>query len=186
MASSDSLVARIRQAVGDGLLGVDVDAAGTPSLIVDRGSIRVVCRTLRDGEEGFTHLSGVWGVDYSGMGLEPRFAVVYHLYSPTEKTRVGIKVPLEEGDAVVPSVVELFAAANWHERETFDMFGIRFEGHPNLTRILMPEDADFYPLRKDVPLGWEEVEFSHNIKASLEQWAAEHPETVKKKSQNGD
>jgi NADH-quinone oxidoreductase subunit C len=185
MASSDALVERVKAAVDGGLLGVGADAAGTTTLIVDRGSIREVCRMLRDGEEKFVHLSGIWGVDYSGMGLEPRFAVVYHLYSPSLKVRVAVKVPLEEGDEVIPSVAEVFPAANWHERETFDMYGIHFEGHPNLTRILMPEDADFHPLRKEVPLGWEEIEFSHNIEASRMKWAAEHPETVKKKSQDG-
>ena len=138
------------------------------------------------GDEKFTHLSSVWGMDYSAMGLEPRFAVVYYLYSPSSRRRIALKVPVEESDPVVPSVVDIWPGANYHEREAFDMFGIRFEGHPNLTRILMPEDADFHPLRKDVPLGWEEVEFSHNIKASRQRWAAAHPETVKKKSGNGD
>jgi NADH:ubiquinone oxidoreductase subunit C len=93
MASSDALVERVKAAVDGGLLGVGADAAGTTTLIVDRGSIREVCRMLRDGEEKFVHLSGIWGVDYSGMGLEPRFAVVYHLYSPSLKVRVAVKVP---------------------------------------------------------------------------------------------
>ncbi|MCL4371441.1 MAG: NADH-quinone oxidoreductase subunit C [Chloroflexi bacterium] len=130
---------------------------------MDRASIAEACRRLRDGEGKFAHLSGIWGVDYLGMGLEPRFAVVYQLYSPLEKRRVRLKVPVEESDPVVPSVVDVFPGANWHERETFDMFGIRFEGHPNLTRILMPEDADFHPLRKDFPIGGEDVQFSHNV-----------------------
>lgn len=162
MAESEGMIQAVAEAVGEGLLGTDTDRGGTPVLIVDRGSIREVCQLLRDGEGKFVHLSGVWGVDYLGMGLDPRFAVVYYLYSPTLRSRMGVKVPLQENDAVVPSVVEVFPTANWHERETFDMFGIQFEGHPNLTRILMPEDATFYPLRKDVPLGGEDVEFTHN------------------------
>jgi len=161
VAGSDPAVALVSASIGDGLLAVEEDRAGNTILIVERGSIRGACQALRDGEEKFVHLSGIWGVDYLGMGLGPRFAVVYHLYSPTSRRRVAIKVPVEESDPVVPSVVEVWPAAGWHERETFDMFGIRFEGHPNLARILMPEDTDFYPLRKDFPLGGEEVQFTH-------------------------
>ncbi|MHB0867866.1 MAG: NADH-quinone oxidoreductase subunit C [Chloroflexota bacterium] len=176
MAGSEAVVQAVRAAIGEGLLGVDEDRAGTPVLIVDRGSIRDACHLLRDGEGKYAHLSGVWGVDYLGMELEPRFAVVYYLYSPTLRQRVALKVPLEENDAVVPSVVEIFPGANWHERETFDMYGIRFVGHPNLTRILMPEDATFYPLRKDVPIGGEEVEFTHNTARLRQQRAGESSE----------
>lgn len=160
MEGYDATVEEIGRALGSGVLGVQVDR-GQTTVVVDRGSIREACRTLRDGTERYLHLSGVLGADYLGMGLEPRFAVVYHLYSPSARRRIALKVPLEEDDPVVPSVVEVFPAADWHERETFDMFGIRFEGHPNLIRILMPEDADFHPLRKDVPLGGEEVQFGH-------------------------
>lgn len=176
MAGSDTAVNAIAVAVGEGLLGVDVDRAGTTVLVVDRGSIREVCRLLRGGEEKFVHLSGVWGVDYQGMGLEPRFAVVYYLYSPSSRRRMGIKVPVEESDPTVPSVVEIFPTANWHERETFDMFGIRFEGHPDLRRILMPEDTTFYPLRKDFPIGGEEIQFSHNVPPHHQGRRGESPE----------
>ncbi len=176
MAGSEAVIQAVGAAIGEGLLGVDEDRDGAPILIVDRGSIRETCRLLRDGDGKYVHLSGVWGIDYLGMGLEPRFAVVYYLYSPSLRQRIALKVPVEEHDAVVPSVVELFPGANWHERETFDMYGIRFEGHPNLTRILMPEDATFHPLRKDFPIGGEEVEFTHNT-ARLRQWrAGESPE----------
>ncbi len=161
MEGSDPVVDLVAGAVGEGLLGIDRDRAGGTILIVDRGSLRKACLALRDGGDRYAHLSSVCGVDYLGMGLEPRFAVVYHLYSPSARRQLTVKVPVEESDPVVPSVVEVWPAAGWHERETFDMFGIRFEGHPNLTRILMPEDADFHPLRKDVPLGGEDVQFTH-------------------------
>ncbi len=160
MEGSDPTVEAVSAAIGEGLLSVQSDRGDT-ILVVDRGSIVDACRLLRDGDEKFVHLSSVAGVDYLGMGLEPRFAVVYHLFSPSARRRLTLKVPLEESDPVVPSIVTVWPAANWHERETFDMFGIRFEGHPNLTRILMPDDADFHPLRKDVPLGGEEIQFSH-------------------------
>ncbi len=176
MAGSDPVVEALSVALGDALLGINEDRAGTPLLVVDRGSIREACRLLRDEGEQFVHLSGVWGVDYLDMGLEPRFAVVYYLYSPTSKRRVGLKVPLEESDPVVPSVVDVFPGANWHERETFDMFGIQFEGHPNLERILMPEDATEFPLRKDFPLGEEEIEFSHNTEKWQHIRESEYPQ----------
>ncbi|MGI5836813.1 MAG: NADH-quinone oxidoreductase subunit C, partial [Chloroflexota bacterium] len=136
MAGSDPVLEELHSALGDGLLGIDVDQAGSTILVIDKGSIRDACRLLRDGDEKFIHLSGVWGVDYSELGLEPRFAVVYYLYSPSSKRRLGLKVPVDESEAVVPSVVEIFPGADWHERETFDMFGIEFDGHPNLERIL--------------------------------------------------
>ena len=166
MGDSDPAVEAVSAAIGEGLLAVDIDRAGTSVMVVDRASLLESCRLLRDGAEKFAHLSSVWGVDYSAMGLEPRFAVVYYLYSPASKRRIALKVPVEESDPVVPSVVEIWPGANFHERETFDMYGIRFEGHPNLTRILLPDDADFFPLRKDFPIGGEPVEFTHNLKPS--------------------
>ncbi len=81
-----------------------------------------------------------------------RFAVVYTLVSLEMPTRIRIRVPLEEADAVVDSLADLYGAANWLEREVWDMFGIRFRGHPNLTRILMYEQFEGHPLRKDYPL----------------------------------
>lgn len=162
MEGSDPIVEAVAAALGPRLLSVQIDR-GETWLVVERDAIREALRTLREGEGGFVHLSSVWGVDYLDMGLEPRFAVVYHVYSPTAARRIGLKVPVEESDPVVPSVVEEWPTANWHEREVFDLFGIRFEGHPNLTRILTPDDWVGHPLRKDFPLGEEEVQFSHNI-----------------------
>lgn len=166
MVASDPAVVAVRTVVREGLLGLDQDRAGSTVMVVDRAALLATCRLLREGEERFVHLSSVCGVDYKAMGLEPRFAVVYHLYSPSARRGIVLKVPVEEGDAVVPSVTSVWPTANWHERETYDMFGVQFEGHPELTRILMPDDADFHPLRKDVPIGEEPVEFSHSLKAS--------------------
>ncbi len=176
VTDSDPVVEIVRTAVGEGLLGIGTDRAGTTILVVDKRSLLQACRLLRDGDEKFAHLSSVWGVDYSEMGLEPRFAVVYYLYSPSSRRRLALKVPVEESDLVVPSVVEIWPGANYHERETFDMYGIRFEGHPNLTRILLPDDADFFPLRKDFPIGEEPVQFTHNLNPSGPTWGNGHAE----------
>jgi NADH-quinone oxidoreductase subunit C len=84
---------------------------------------------------------------------DPAFWVVYELRSSSLVQRLRVKVAVREDDQHVPTVTELFPTANWHERETFDLYGLVFEGHPDLTRILLPADWDGYPLRKDEPLG---------------------------------
>lgn len=110
-----------------------------------------LCRFLKEREDfAFDFLTDLCGVDY--FPASPRFRVVYHLYSITHKHRLRVKVAVEEGDPVVDSCMSLWAGADWHERECFDLFGIIFRGHPNLQRILLPPDFDGHPLRKDFPL----------------------------------
>lgn len=111
------------------------------------------CRFLKeDGQCRMTLLSNLSGVDMSAAGRkDPRFDVVYHVYSVETAQRMTLKVAVAEG-AETPSVTPVWRTANWHERETWDMFGIRFSGHPDLRRILMPEEFDAHPLRKDFPL----------------------------------
>ncbi|MDX1777303.1 MAG: NADH-quinone oxidoreductase subunit C [Thermodesulfobacteriota bacterium] len=103
-----------------------------------------------DPEYGFNFLSDLCGVDY--MGREPRFEVVYHLYSMEHKHRLRMKVSLAEGDLSIPSVTPVWKTANWHERECFDLLGIIFTNHPDMRRILTPEGFTDHPLRKDFPL----------------------------------
>ena len=94
-------------------------------------------------------------IDLLGVDMyrpEGRFEVVYNLYSVRNKKYLRLKVLVDEGECVVPSVVNVWSGANWHERETFDMFGIKFIGHPDLRRMYMPEEYQYYPLRKDFPL----------------------------------
>jgi NADH-quinone oxidoreductase subunit C len=123
---------------------------GDATAIVDRGGLLDVCRTLRDDPElAFDFLMDVTAVDY--IGRVPRFEVVYHLYSLEKNHRVRIKVPLEEGDPKLPSVVTLWPGANWLERETWDLYGIVFDGHPDLKRIYLYEEFQGHPLRKDYP-----------------------------------
>jgi len=131
------------------------------TLYVAAESIVEVCTFLRDDASlEFGMLSSVAGVDY--LPNVPRFEVVYHLLSLTHATRLTLKVRLTEEQPRVPSVVGVWPTANWHERETYDFYGIEFTGHPDLTRILLPEDWVGWPLRKDSPLGYEEVAFTHN------------------------
>ena len=124
---------------------------GETSLTVDRDSIASLCKALRDEEAlAFDFLSDLCGVDRHPAS--PRFQVVYHLFSLRHGHRLRVKVPLGGEDPVIDSVVPVWETADWHERECFDLFGIRFRNHPDLRRILMPEDFEGHPLRKDFPL----------------------------------
>jgi NADH-quinone oxidoreductase subunit C len=89
--------------------------------------------------------------------VEPRFELQYMLYSMVDHAWVRIKT---QTDDAVPSIVEVFPGANWYERELFDLFGINFEGHPNMTRMMMPDDWEGHPLRRDYPIGGEHVDFT--------------------------
>jgi NADH-quinone oxidoreductase subunit C len=121
------------------------------TIYVDRSSIREACVLLRD-DPGcpFNFLSDVTCVDWYPQ--EPRFEVVYHLLSIPKKERVRLKVRLNSSSPTVESVTPLWPAANFFEREVYDLFGVRFNGHPYLRRLLMPEDWEGHPLRKDYPV----------------------------------
>lgn len=131
------------------------------SLIVGPDQIVEVCRALRD-EFGFEMLVGQSAVDYWPQG-DPRFHVIYQLLSLSRKARLGLRVPVSGTNPTVPTVEGIYPNANWYEREIWDMFGIHVEGHSDLRRILMPYDWEGHPLRKDYPLGYEEVQFSFNF-----------------------
>lgn len=120
------------------------------TVVVPRESLRDACAILRDGPTKFNFLSDVTCVDW--YPTEPQFHVVYHLLSIPRKERVRLKVKLTGNDPNVESVTSLWPGANLFEREVFDLFGIRFNGHPNLRRIMMPDDWDGHPLRKDYPV----------------------------------
>lgn len=140
-------VAHVREAVLDAREG-----AGEVTLDVDAARIHEVCESFK--RNGFTYLVDLTAVDYStypGRTGDSRFAVVYHLYSFDRNDRVRLKAYVAEG-ATVPSVTTVWKAANWFEREIWDMFGIEFAGHPNLERILMWEGFNGHPLRKDFPV----------------------------------
>jgi NADH-quinone oxidoreductase subunit C len=95
----------------------------------------------------------------------PRFHVYYQLYSTKENFLLRLRIPLDASNPVAPTFEKVFPAANWFEREIWDMFGVRFEGHSDPRRILMPADWEGHPLRKDYPLGYEEVQFTFNAEA---------------------
>ena len=129
-----------------------IEAFGETTIIVPQELIYTICSFLKGWPEGrFDFLADLCGVD-RGVEEEPRFEVNYHLFSTTKHHRLRVKVLLNEEDMHVQSVTSVWRTANWHERETFDLFGVIFDGHPDLRRILLPEDWQGYALRKDFPL----------------------------------
>lgn len=125
------------------------------TLLIAGGRLLDVLARAR--EAGFAVLTDLTAVDR--LPAEPRFEVVYLVTNYMTPARLRLKVRVEAGDPVLPSATPVYPGANWLEREVFDMFGIRFGGHPDLKRILMPDDWEGYPLRKDYPLVEEPVEF---------------------------
>ncbi|OQY93038.1 MAG: NADH-quinone oxidoreductase subunit C [Anaerolineae bacterium UTCFX2] len=130
------------------------------SLILNPGDIVAFSRALRD-EYDFELLAEETAVDY-WPEQAPRFHVVYRWRSLKRNLIIGARVPLDGNSPSMPSLVEVYQNANWFERELWDMFGIHFEGHPDLRRVIMPADWVGHPLRKDYPLGYEEVQFTFN------------------------
>jgi len=124
---------------------------GELTVVIYRDHLRALAEFLNsDPDLRFTFLSSVTGMDR--FPIEPRFELNYHLMSLSRRETVGLRVRLTGEDPVAQSVVPVWPTANWHEREIFDLLGIRFEGHPNLRRIVLPDDWEGHPLRKDYPV----------------------------------
>ncbi len=138
-----------------------VVAFGEMTLHVKRESLLAVAQTLRDDPDlRFELLSSVSGVDY--LDIDPtgrRLHSVYHLLSMTHRRRLRLEVAVTAEDPHVPSITPVYPTADWHERETWDFFGIVYDGHHGLTRIMMPDDWEGFPQRKDYPLGGVTVEY---------------------------
>ena len=146
-AADDPLATALREEFGDAVESAR-SFAGDLTLGLRRDAVADVCRSLKE-KHRFTYLIDVCGADYPKR--EPRFDVVYHLHSFEANRRIRLKVTTDEATPV-PSVAGVFRAANWSEREVYDMYGVRFSGHPDMTRILLWEGFNGYPLRKDFPV----------------------------------
>lgn len=154
---SEQVQKKLQERFGEKVLHTHAQC-GDETVVLDRSVFHDACAYLKeDPALAFDLPVDVTAVDFKGFPAKRdvpyggRFEVVYHLYSTTKKHRIRLKVPLEDGDAVVDSVVDVWKGVDWFERETFDMFGVRFEGHPNLKRILLYEEFEGHPLRKDYP-----------------------------------
>lgn len=153
--SGAEILQRLRDRFGPALLETHAYLGDTTAVVERRGLLEIL-RFCRDEPAlGFDVLMDLTAVDYlkyPGREDGPRFEVVYLLYSLPHNHRVRLKTRVDEDDAVVPSAVGLWPIANWLEREVWDMFGVRFAGHPDLRRLLMYEEFVGHPLRKDYPI----------------------------------
>jgi NADH-quinone oxidoreductase subunit C len=150
----------VRSEVGDEAVTGTSYFRDQATLQVAPASVHDVLAYLRDAPEPWDRLMSVHGCDY--LPEEPRLGIHYELLSMERVDRLRVKTRVGVEDPHVPTVVDLFAGANFHEREVFDMFGVRFDGHPDMRRLLMPEDYEGYPQRRDFPLGGEPVMFTFN------------------------
>lgn len=157
-AQQPLVVQKVQEEYPDAILDVS-DARGELTIVVCKDVIYELMAFLKnDSELAYNLLADVTAVDYSLMEDVlmkydyARFMVVYHLLSTRKKERLRVKVPVHEKELSIPSMTSIWKVADWLERETYDMFGITFENHPDPRRILMPDDYEGYPLRKDYPL----------------------------------
>lgn len=155
---SESVTRKLAERFGEAVLHTHAQC-GDDTVVLDRTALHDVCLFLRDDEEmAFDMPIDVTCVDYEGfpgrdeLPYEGRFEVVYHLYSISRKHRIRLKVPLSAEDPRIDSVVDVWKGVDWFERETWDMFGIRFEGRGEVERILLYEEFEGHPLRKDYPV----------------------------------
>ncbi len=165
-AATDLIVRRVSERFPSALLE-HIDFRDDLSLVVDPGRLIEVARFLKeDAELDFDYLLYATAVDWPAR--DPRFDVVWEVRSLAKKTRVRIKARAAMPEPRVASLTSVWRAAGWHERETWDLFGIRFDGHPDLRRILMPDSWEGYPLRKDYVSFGEPVIFSDEKLEGLE------------------
>lgn len=147
---NETIIGKLRSRFKDSILFSN-EFRGELTVTVAKKQIAKICQFLRDDEALlFDSIRDICGADYCRP--EDRFEVIYNLYSLVNKFRLRLKVRVDEHELSVPTVTGVWPGADWNERETFDMFGIRFEGHPDLRRIYMPEEFEYHSLRKDFPL----------------------------------
>lgn len=151
MTQQTDIIGKIKSKIGDNVIDSH-DFRGDQTVTVKKGSIYGLLQFLRDDPSlTFDFLMDITAVDY--WKRKPvRFEVVYHLYSLKYNHRVRVKVPVPENDCIVDSVLPLWQTSNWYEREIWDLYGIKFHGHPDLRRILLYEEFKGHPLRKDYPI----------------------------------
>jgi NADH-quinone oxidoreductase subunit C len=161
MTHTAEAVAALRERFGAGVEEV-VEFRGQTTVVLARAEVGEAVRFLKETPAlGFGFLADLTA--YDDWPAEPRFNVVYQLRNLNKASNLRLKVRVPGDDPVMPTITGVFRGADWHERELWDMFGLKFTGHPDLRRILMPEDWQGHPLRKDYPLGYEEVQFTFNF-----------------------
>ena len=152
MAEDSITLAKLRERFADSLIEIHSNLGDDTAIIQPRVIVPVATFLKNDSDLDYNFLMDLTAVDCLHLGTKHRFEVVYHFFSLQKKHRVRIKVPLEARNPQVDSLVSLWPGADWYEREVWDMFGVKFRGHPNLKRILMYEEFEGHPLRKDYPI----------------------------------
>jgi NADH-quinone oxidoreductase subunit C len=161
MTHTQQTIAALKEKFGEAIEQV-VEFRGETTVIVKKESLIDVLRFLKEAPDlRFTFLANLTA--YDDWPEEPRFKVIYQLREMSLPADLRVKCLVHGDEPELPTTTGLHLNANWYEREVFDMFGIKFTGHPDLRRILMPADWQGHPLRKDYPLGYEEVEFTFNF-----------------------
>ena len=146
--SGPEVLARLSSALGKKVEATS-DFRGESTYLINAGDLREIAQSCRD-DHGFDYLVDITSID--NFGDEPRFEIVYELYSMTAGVHLRLKIRVSEDEADVPTVSDIWPTANWHEREIYDMMGLRFADHPDLRRILMWDGYPYFPLRKEFPL----------------------------------
>ena len=158
MTEAETTLAALQQELEERFLD-SVEFRDQLTAVLAPEAVVEACQFLK--RRGFDLLIALTAADH--WPEEPRFEIVYQLFSTKLNALIGLSVKLDGEEPKVPSIEAVYSSANWHEREVFDMFGIDFPGHSDLRRILMPHDWEGHPLRKNYPLGYEEVQFSFNF-----------------------
>jgi len=157
----EKTIAILKEKFGSSLLRV-AEFRGETTVAVKRSALIDILRFLKDTPDlNYAFLADLTARD--NLPAEPRFVVVYQLRELQSNTSLRIACPLPGQETELPTATTVFINANWYERELFDLFGLTFAGHPDLRRIVMPDDWQGYPLRKDYPVGCEEVQFTFNF-----------------------
>lgn len=160
MNQDQRAIDKINEAFPEALVEV-VDFRGEHTLVVEKKNLKPICQLLRDdGELQYNFLTDICADDL--LPEAPRFAVNYHLYSIPRSCHLRLRVFIDDPDDGPETLASLWPIATWLETEVWDLMGIRFRGNESLRRLLLPEDWQGHPLRKDYPLGYEEVQFSFN------------------------
>ncbi len=155
----------LQEAIPSSIVGTEFHR-GRTALVADPGKTHDVLEQLRT--KGYTFLASLHGVDY--YPEEPRLGVLYELLDMRRVDRISVKARVSTAEPKIRSVTDIWIGANYPEREVYDMFGVVFEGHPDLRRILMPEDYEGFPQRRDFPVGGEPILFTFNEEQSYGKW----------------
>lgn len=153
MVTENKNIKKVKEKFGDALLDSH-SFRGDDTIIIKKQYILEVCRFLKEEKSlDFNFMMDLTAVDYLNQeGRRERFEVVYHFYSLTLNHRIRVKAPVSEADSTIDSIIPVWAGANWFEREVYDMYGIKFNDHPDLKRILLYDEFEGHPLRKDYPI----------------------------------